>query len=351
MPERSEPYKQFQKAEIWPVPPSIEVLPKTDKEIVRVARYSFESTLDQATVLPPQYGQLEEWLRSAYEAQYSRNTGIDITPLPYDYLFQQYAIKMDERNFRTGVDTFGTFAISYLDGLRTMGVEQGYLGSSGWSHIVKDQYRALLLGSSSISTADDFYRFMEAVNPKAMAIVTDIDPLAVQLAKEALSGWPQEQVLQSDAQRIPLKDGSVDFIATNFLTTNLIDVEGSGLKTVENVLKEAGRVLSPEGRLIMVEQLDRIGLEWVNEWASRGGLVLTGGGPEAGILRIAYLKSHRYVKDLFSGLPDFIEESAREVAYKQVRDFTRDPRQDLGGKPCPWVSTLIFKKRRPEGEW
>ena len=348
MAEPQEPYKPHELVEIAEVPKNIEV-PRTDDQIVEVAKFVYHQGPKSPNLLPPKYADLEGWLKEAYEYNYQKAGWLDVSPQSLDYLYQQFAVKMDERLKRNAFNTFGLYTLSYLDGLRTMGVRQGYLGSGGWEHVVKDKYRGLLLGCSSISTASEFFTFMNSVNPEADAIITDINPLAVKLAKQAIKEDKTQRVIQSDAQRIPLSNESVDFIATNFLVPNLIDVESAGKDTLVNVMKEIKRVLGPKGRLIMVEQLPRIDLKLLSHYAWKQGLVLSTGGPEGGILRPAtILQDHYKAGHILANLSSFAEESKEKNTHNNVREFTIDPREYFGGQKQSNVNTLIFKhsKRR-----
>ncbi|MFH1971035.1 MAG: methyltransferase domain-containing protein [Patescibacteria group bacterium] len=342
----NEPYKPHQIIKVEEIPENI-TRPETDEEIVESAKYIFHQTTDSTNLLPEKYAELEVWFKSIYKTNYDEGSWIDIAPRNLDYLYQQFGIKTDERTNKNGFNTFGLYALSYLDGLRTMGVQQGYLGAGGWEHRVKDKYRGLLLGCSSITTASQFFSFMDSINPKNDAIVTDIDPLAVKLSREAIKKSKTQQVIQSDVQRIPLEDKSVDFIATNFLVPNLIDVEKSGVDTLTNVFKEIKRVLDPKGRLIMVEQLLRINLEWLNHYAWEQGLILSTGGPDGGINRPAYIfKNHRWANNVITDLESFIKESSERNSRSNVTQFTMDPQKEFDGQPQDYVTNLIFQHSR-----
>lgn len=347
MPETqiSEPYKPHQIIKIEEVHESI-ARPVTDGEIVETAKYITDQYKSQ-NLLPKKYKELEAWFSDVYKIQYSEGRWIDFSPRSLDYLYQQFGIKTDERANKNGFNTFGLYALSYLDGLRTMGVQEGYLGAGGREHRVKNKYRGLLLGCSSITTASQFFSFMNSVNPKNDATVTDIDPLAVKLAKEAVEEGETQSVIQSDAQRIPLENGSVDFIATNFLVPNLIDAEGAGEDTLTNVFKEIKRVLSPDGRLVMVEKLPRIDLEWVNHYAWEQGLTLSTGGPEGGINRHAYIfKNHYEANHVIANLESFIRGSSEIDSHSNVFQFTMDPREEFDGQQQNQVANLIFQHSR-----
>ena len=136
----------------------------------------------------------------------------------------------------------------------------------------------------------------------------------------------------------------MDFIATNFLVPNLVDVEGAGKDTIVNVIKEVKRVLSRRGRFVMVEQLPRIDLEWLSQYAWEQGLVLSTGGPDGGILRPAtILQNHHKAGHTLANLSSFIEESKERDAHRDVSEFTIDPREYFRGLTLPNVNTLIFE--------
>jgi len=344
--QASEPYKPHQIIKIEEVAEKI-VKPVTDSEMVETAEYIVNRLPESRNLLPNKYEELEASFSRVYKTSYSESSWIDFSPKSIDYLFQQFAVKTDERTDRNGFNTFGLYALSYLDGLRTMGVQEGYLGAGGWDHIIKSKYRGLLLGCSSITTSSQFFSFMNSMNPKNNAIVTDIDPLAVNLAKEAIKVGKTQSVIQSDAQRIPLEDDSMDFIATNFLVPNLIDVEKAGRATLTNVFKEIKRVLSPKGRLVMVEQLSRNDLEWVAHYAWEQGLTLSTGGPEGGINRPAYIfKNHHEANRVIANLGSFIEESSTRDSHRSVSEFTIDPREEFNGQQQKQVANLIFQHSR-----
>lgn len=274
---------------------------------------------------------------------------VDVEPPPLNYLFQQFAIKKDERLRRNAFNTFGLYIPSYLEGLRTRDFRDGYLGSGGWPHVVKDSYRSLLLGSSSITTAGNFFRFVQAVNSDCEGVVADIDPLAVRLSQRAVGRKNREVVLQSDAQRIPLEPESVDFIATNFLIRNLIDTIGSKEKTLAVMLQEAFRVLAPRGRLVMVEQLSRNELSVVCSWANEVGLDLATGGPDGGSNKSALLLPNAgSIRRVMEGIPGFIKESVRKNEHGNGTDgnglLNTLPAEYFSVTPQPGVSNLIFKR-------
>ncbi|MBI3576758.1 methyltransferase domain-containing protein [Candidatus Gottesmanbacteria bacterium] len=348
MAEFSEPYKPHGNIEVAHIPPNIDVIPRDDAEIIEAAQFAYTQKPKAQTFLPEKYGKLEQRFSQLYQRQYDEGLWIDVAPLPLDYLYQQYTIKMDERLRRNGANTFGIFALSYLDGIHTMDRQDGYLGSAGWEHEMKDTYRSLLLGCSSISTADQFFRFIHAVNQNASATVTDIYPLAVKLARLGIPNQDQGKfnAVQSDAQRIPLEDGSIDFIATNFLILNLIDTMGSGRSTLQQMLKEAARVLSDEGRLVMVEQLKRNDLEAVNDMAWDAGLTLSTGGPDGGINKTSImLGSESQLKGVLKRIPAFIDHNDIDHRTPNPNFRRKTPHDYFGGQINNTITILIYEKR------
>lgn len=347
MGEFSEPLKPHELVEIAKVPLGTEA-PKTDSEIVTTAKFAFEAS-NFEPILPPKYQALENWFSGLHERLYDEGAWIDVSPLSLDYLFQQYGIKRDEELGRNGYNTFGMDALNYLEGLRTMGVRHGFLGSGGWDWAKKDKYSALLLGSSSITTADDFFRFIHAVNPDASATIIDINPLAVELSEQALSGKPNEQVLETDALEIPVEDGSVDFIATNYLVPNLVDNKHAGKGILIPFFKEIRRVLSDEGRLVMVERLEELELDWLVHWAWEQGLR----SPKLTTRPSIILNNHTELAEVLEEIPHYIDEMRRanEMGGEEW-GFEKEPRDPLSwvwlsrasADERPDIQTLVFKK-------
>lgn len=326
----NQPYRSNELIERVKVPEGIPI-PKTDNELVIAAKYAYQAAKDTPHKLPSDYQELEKFFRQQYERGYRERLGIDIVPSDLDLLFQQYAVAMDEALGRNGFNTFGMAALSYVDGLAT--VYNGFDRYFGAKENPRDRkhYRALLLGCSSMSSAVEFTKFVHALNPQAEAIVADIDPLAAKLAREAGA-----TVVLADAQKIPLADASVDFVATNFLVPNLIDKEGSGKDTAQQLLREVARVLTPEGRLVMVEQLTRDDMDWLSHYASNADLALTAGG----FLNQAIILPNRdHIEDIFEDIPDFVQSDA---AY--AGQLMSAQRQYSG---MPGVTSLVFK----ESQW
>lgn len=325
-----QPYRPDNLIEKVKVPDTIRT-PKTDDELVSAAKYAYQAAKGEPQILPSDYWMLENFFSQQYERGYKERRGIDIVPNNLDLLFQQYAIRMDETLGRNGFNTFGMAVLSYMDGLAT--VRDGFERYFGAKENPRDrkQYRVLLLGCSSMSSAAEFTAFVHALNPQATAIVADLNPLAVRLARETGA-----TVVQADVQRIPLKDASIDFVATNFLVPNLIDKFGSGKETIQQVLKEVARVLTPRGRLVMVEQLARNNLEWLAHYASNADLDLDA----RGILNEAIILPKRsHIKYVLDDASEFIQS---EEAYAGKLMSTNYKYGRLHG-----ITSLVFK----ESQW
>lgn len=331
------PYKDRDDWNVVPVYPEVEY-PSNDEDIVAVCREIHHAS-DTATAMKPKFQDLHAFFEEQYQLCYKTGQGIDISPLSLDYVFQEFAIKRDAQLGRNGFNTFGAYVLSYLDGMSTVGdgferyfQSMDYTGKQG-----RDPHTALLLGCSSISTAQEFTDFVKALDPDAKAIVTDINPLAVKLANEV----EDAQAVVSDAQRIPLQDKSVDFIATNFLVQNLVDVEGSKEKTIVNLLKEIRRVLTDNGRFVMVEQLTRSQLEALSDAAYYdAGLTVSTGGPKGGMNQKArVLATRAQITEVMSEVQEFVKTGEAYTGNLLSKKY------DTKEAPITKASCLIFEKR------
>lgn len=322
----NQPYRPDSLIERVKVPEEIRT-PETEEEFVNAAKYTYQGAKDSPQKLPPEYRELEDFFHQQYERGYSERRGIDIIPNNLDLLFQQYAIKMDETSGKNGFNTVGMAALSYMDGLATADKAERYLGAQEDIHRRKE-YRALLLGCSSMSSATEFTALVHALNPQAMALVADLDPLAVKLAGETGAN-----VVQADVQRIPLEDNSIDFVATNFLVPNLIDKFGSGKETVEQVLKEVARVLTSKGRLIMVEQLTRNNLEWLTHYAFNAGLALDAKGVNN---KAIILANRDGLEEALERIPKFTQSEGANTNKLISAEY--------GYKEFPGITALVFKE-------
>lgn len=247
-------------------PPIDTPTPETSSKVIETARHIFTTG-----ELPQQFEQLEGFFEELYSTSYEEERSFDVEPFDIDLLFQQYAIKRDEVLGRNGFNTFGLYALSYLDGLATNTdkAKRFLREKPGDDH----QPTALLLGCSSITTAVQFNEFVKAINPKARAVIADIDSTACQLAKES-----ETEVVQLDAQKIALPEMTVDFIATNFLIFHLRDRLNAGQDTLANIMLESARILTRSGRIVMVEQLlSRSDEEWLNHFATQADLAFAKG--------------------------------------------------------------------------
>ena len=88
---------------------------------------------------------------------------------------------------------------------------------------------------------------IEAAGRGALAIGVDPAPAAVRAAARvaAAEGADGARFLRADAARLPLRGGAADVVLAADLTEHLDDV------TLARILREASRILDPEGRLVL----------------------------------------------------------------------------------------------------
>jgi len=300
-PAEQQPYKPSRIIERVSVPDTIKI-PEIDEKAIMVAEYIYNRNAKDPHKLPEEYSDFEKFLEDIYQRGYREKRWIDVVPNALDIVSQQYNIKRDEELGKNGTNTFGIFGISYLDALATYRDKSERYFEAKKPPEKRGHHRGLLLGCSSISSAVEFVSFIKAIDPKADAIVADIDPIATQLAKKAEGAM----VVLADAQNIPLADNSVDFVATNFLVQNLIDRRGSGKAILEVMLKEVARILTPTGRLAMVEQLSDNTLEWLESYAFHVRLVhrQTPGSNNMAVI----FKRRRPSSNFARYVPDFVQD-------------------------------------------
>jgi len=84
--------------------------------------------------------------------------------------------------------------------------------------------------------------------PSTRYVCLDIDPMKLQ---GFLSRNPQGIALQADATRLPVADSSVDVVLCNSVTHHLTD------DLLQRMIAEAARVLSPKGKLVLTDAMER----------------------------------------------------------------------------------------------
>lgn len=323
-----QPYRPRDLIEIVKIPQGIKT-PESDSGVVKVAEHIYEASPQDEYKFPSQYSDLEAF----FLEQYRRSTGIDIEPFSMDLLFQQYAIKKDEELGRNVYNTFGLYTPSYLKGLESYFNPRGayFEASSGVNYPKK----ALLMGCSSLSTANEFMDFVHGMRPDVDVVIADIDPVAVKIA--SLSG---AKTIQADAQRIPLEDGSVDFIATNWLVVSLRDRMGTGKNSIVEVINELSRVLNPNtGRLVMVEMLTKLDAEWLVHYAFEAGLGLR---QDFGKSNAVILGDRRRI----TWALDRIQHDLHDPTYSPEHRIS----ENIGGRKQDGVYSLVFSKWLKPGD-
>ncbi len=150
-------------------------------------------------------------------------------------------------------NTFGLFEPTYQEMLQT---EEPRLRDR--------KFNALLLGSMSEHSADEFRQFMYSVSPKAVTVALDLGSYGLRHRNSDVIP------VQADATVLPIESESQDVLCTNFLLSHLHagDRPPSGTKIVQ-MLREAYRVLDPEGVLMLVEKAPFARRNYGSSWYSR----------------------------------------------------------------------------------
>lgn len=113
-----------------------------------------------------------------------------------------------------------------------------------------DKPNALLFGSYSFHSANEFNDYIRALNPTAQTAVVDLSMIAMDRIN------PDVGKIEGDVTQLPIKTNSQDIIFTNFLV-NFLWGDSSGLATGQNIMKmleEAYRALKDGGLFVMAEQ-------------------------------------------------------------------------------------------------
>ncbi len=87
-----------------------------------------------------------------------------------------------------------------------------------------------------------------AANPlghSGLVVAADLNEPMLRIGRKKLSLFPQSACLLANAERLPLKDRSVDAVLTGFCLRNVADLE--------KTLSEIVRVLKPGGRMVCLE--------------------------------------------------------------------------------------------------
>lgn len=245
---------------------------------------SFEVT----NLVPSDYADLAKWLEHVYEKQYRLGQGFTIANPLVEAIFQQLQIALDKEKCRVRVNHFGLYAPSYVDALGTAGysyrephvyqnevtgshervVDNRYLGRGHFAE--KRSFHAVLLGCSSLSSADDFKKIVASMNPKAETLIIDKDPVAIALSENVGVKALQDDVLSVEAESL-----QVDFLATNFLISSMpTEQRIDAYRQLFLTWRE--RIYPRTGRLVMVEQLDKSEAKKVIKLANECGYQVTG---------------------------------------------------------------------------
>ena len=98
------------------------------------------------------------------------------------------------------------------------------------------------------------------IAPVRRAIGLDLDPETLEAACHNLSKWrsrPTLQLLQGDLQHLPLTDNAASLILSDPPWGEALSTRTNAARLYRSMLKEMHRVLSPDGRLIVITQHHR----------------------------------------------------------------------------------------------
>jgi len=108
----------------------------------------------------------------------------------------------------------------------------------------KDNFTALLSGTSGETTSMQFAKFVFDKNPNAKIIILDIVPEQLERSRAVLSiNYPDKNIehILSDAKQTPLESDSIDYIETDGFLEYFL---GEDLRSL---LKEWSRILRQDG--------------------------------------------------------------------------------------------------------
>ncbi|WP_084420029.1 class I SAM-dependent methyltransferase [Henriciella litoralis] len=103
--------------------------------------------------------------------------------------------------------------------------------------------------------------------PRLKASGLDLSPNYAERARKQVAPWPQVEIIEGQAEVMPLEDESCDIIVSIYLFHEL------PLQTRRAVMKEAARVLKPGGAFIVADSLqfgDESGLDGILEYFPEG---------------------------------------------------------------------------------
>jgi ubiquinone/menaquinone biosynthesis C-methylase UbiE len=103
--------------------------------------------------------------------------------------------------------------------------------------------------------------------PRLNAAGLDLSPNYAERARKLVAPWPQVEIIEGQAEILPLEDASQDIIASIYLFHELPE------KVRARVVEEAARVLKPGGAFIVADSLqfgDKEGLDGILEYFPEG---------------------------------------------------------------------------------
>lgn len=211
-----------------------------------------EMPFNVAGLVPDEYKDLSKWLEHVYEEQYRLGKGFTIEDPHVEAMFQQLQIILDKEKDRTNVNNVGLYAPSYIDALVTAGSSESTVDNRflGRGHFAEEKpFSAILLGCSSITSANDFNKIVTRMNPEADALIIDKDPIAIALSKSA-----GVEAINGDVLSLGKSLPKADLVATNFLISSM--PESERMDAYKQLFTEWKNKIYPKtGRLVIVEQM------------------------------------------------------------------------------------------------
>lgn len=248
-----------------------------------------DTSTSAVDLVPEQYKDLARWLEQMYERQYELGQGITFEDPFVEAMFQQLQIVLDQERGRVNVNWVGLYAPSYIDALGSAiysyqepyiydgevtgsfsrSVDNRYLGIFDYFTEEKS-FSAILLGCSSLSSAEAFRSMVKGMNAEATPIIIDHDPMAVALAESLGIDTVMADVCTTDFQ-LPL----ADLVATNFLLSSM--PQETRMEAYRKLFSNWRERIHPRtGRLVLVEQMNEADARAICDLASECGYVLSG---------------------------------------------------------------------------
>lgn len=324
--------------------------------------------------LPERLRNLEEIFNETYDAVYAGESAGYFEDPDVDLAFQQWAIKRDEALNRSQFVTFGTFLPAYDLALAYNSSDQRYLKRFDTLEGRPTPAQTLLLGCSSITTAQEYIAMMKSINANTTTHIIDINPTIVSTLKRScadfsLKNFENNEPIVSfynnlfepisfaantdnfeaaDATKLEesnLPDESQDAVFTSMLIGNLLSSDDPET-AILNLFKGVATKLKEGGQFIMIEDLSDQEQIDLCEIAHKVGLRID--GPQGRNTKAPMIKGGRQsINGTIEHLNNEFDDRRWERSYRMRipsdhlysgKGFDTDNSQNTG------VSLMIFRK-------